>query len=186
MMHTLQILYFIYSLWRSRPGAILVRNKSEPSVLRRFASWQNTLPGNSPGECNPDNRFLLKAHFPVFQHEPLEETSQEYLNWWKKFDRVLWVQRNPFDAIFSLWNMMEMLESFQRGENLVCHIWELCFMQFGTDNERCLAYYLIQHEARVDLPGGKLSWDNEKHRTKVFHLSEFLHFTLYKASDTVC
>lgn len=74
---------------------------------------------HSPGECNADNRFLLKAHFPVFQHEPLEETSKEYLDWWRKFDRVLWVQRNPFDAIFSLWNMMEMLESFQRGDNLV-------------------------------------------------------------------
>lgn len=76
---------------------------------------------------------------------------------------------------------MEMLESFQRGDNLVSD--GPCFAQLRPrrhGHARRLSmnvltrslFSAVQHEARVELPGGKLSWDNEKHRTKVFHLSE--------------
>lgn len=53
------------------------------------------------GECEQDNRIMVKTHWPALDHEILAEDLEYY----RSFDRALHLVRNPLDAIESLYHL---------------------------------------------------------------------------------
>ncbi|KAM0753563.1 hypothetical protein T439DRAFT_322458 [Meredithblackwellia eburnea MCA 4105] len=54
------------------------------------------------GECNSTDKFFFKSHFPSGQLWSVQ--LRENPNYWKSFDQVVYLERNPFDSLYSDWH----------------------------------------------------------------------------------
>lgn len=93
------------------------------------------------GECDHKANFFVKTHFPAVpsHFRPSPEERAEY---YKRFDQVIHVVRNPFDAVSSWWH----LSHTPRHED-------------GS----------LDHEGKVELPGGKFG---KYQRSSILSLAE--------------
>ncbi|GAA5889639.1 hypothetical protein JCM16303_004449, partial [Sporobolomyces ruberrimus] len=56
------------------------------------------------GECNTELNFFVKPHYPVLPRKIKPEEEALFKDYWKQFDQLVHVVRNPFDAITSWWH----------------------------------------------------------------------------------
>ncbi|KAM0753580.1 hypothetical protein T439DRAFT_322476 [Meredithblackwellia eburnea MCA 4105] len=54
------------------------------------------------GECNATDKFFYKSHFPSGHLYGVQ--MRENPNYWKSFDQVVYLERNPFDSLYSDWH----------------------------------------------------------------------------------
>ncbi|GAA5895635.1 hypothetical protein JCM8208_005287 [Rhodotorula glutinis] len=92
------------------------------------------------GECDHKANFFVKSHFPALP-KVIPENDKHFVDFYRSYDQVVHVVRNPLDAISSWWhlaNSPRTAEGFQ------------------------------DHEHKVDLPGGKFG---DKQRDDVLDLA---------------
>ncbi|GAA5870585.1 hypothetical protein JCM1840_004808 [Sporobolomyces johnsonii] len=56
------------------------------------------------GECNHQLKFFIKTHFPALPHI-VSPDNEDYQDYYKRFDQVVHVVRNPLDAVASWWHL---------------------------------------------------------------------------------
>ncbi|BGP74088.1 hypothetical protein NBRC10513v2_007520 [Rhodotorula toruloides] len=79
------------------------------------------------GECNHRLNFFVKTHFPALP-PVISPQNTALVNYYKQFDSAVHVVRNPLDAVASWWHLRHASPTAEGYQN---------------------------HEAKVDLPGGK-------------------------------
>ncbi|GAA5934766.1 hypothetical protein JCM1841_005040 [Sporobolomyces salmonicolor] len=73
------------------------------------------------GECNHQLQFFVKTHFPALPRI-ISPDNQDYQDYYKRFDQVVHVVRNPLDAVASWWHLSHVgrtPEGFQNHEGKV-------------------------------------------------------------------
>ncbi|KAM0754731.1 hypothetical protein T439DRAFT_377165 [Meredithblackwellia eburnea MCA 4105] len=63
------------------------------------------LVGALVGECNNTDFFFYKSHFP--SGGLLNAQVQQNPNYWRSFDQVVYLERNPLDAFYSDWHRIQ-------------------------------------------------------------------------------
>lgn len=68
-----------------------------------------SLSGTFTGECDSaaSNGFFIKTHWPALDHEAMQRIEFPYETnfYYREFDKVVLMVRNPLDAIASLWHL---------------------------------------------------------------------------------
>ncbi|GAA5962683.1 hypothetical protein JCM3765_006165 [Sporobolomyces pararoseus] len=81
------------------------------SLLERATGFQTSsiycdrgLQRTFHGECNKNLDFFVKTHFPAIPHY-IRPDMKALRDYWRRFDQIVLVVRNPLDAISSWWHL---------------------------------------------------------------------------------